>query len=118
MENNVNIIMVTPNAHHEDNDTYVYGYKLMTTFWNDFIIAEQFGVNAIKETYKRAFTEWKDNYKYLTELVMVLNWRSWICWKHNDEYMELYSDLYYEADEYACTNLKGEELNYYFITTD
>lgn len=36
-------------------------------------IADRFGVNGIKSTFTRAFREWKDNYKYLTELSMVLN---------------------------------------------
>ena len=51
------------------------GYKPITTFWQDFSIADNFGVKAVKDTYKRAFSEWKTNYKYLTELVMVLNWK-------------------------------------------
>ena len=49
------------------------GYKPMTTFWQDFSIADAFGVAAVEDTFKRAFNEWKGNYKYLTELVMVLN---------------------------------------------
>lgn len=49
------------------------GYKPMTTFWQDFSIADAFGIAAVVDTFKRAFKEWKDNYKYLTELVMVLN---------------------------------------------
>ena len=48
------------------------GYELQTTFWNDFSIADRFGIEAINDTYKRAFSEWKDNYKYLTELILVL----------------------------------------------
>lgn len=51
----------------------VFGYETFTTFFEDFTIAEYFGVNAIKDTYNRAFNEWKNDYKYLTELVMVLN---------------------------------------------
>ena len=30
-----------------------------TTFWQDFSIADAFGVAAIKDTFKRAFAEWK-----------------------------------------------------------
>lgn len=94
------------------------GYKQITTFFEDFSIADNFGINAIKDTYKRAFAEWKSDYKYLTELVMVLNWK---CWEHNETneaYSELYSDLYYEANDYALDNLKGEELDYFYHTTD
>lgn len=94
------------------------GYKQITTFFEDFSIADNFGISAIKDTYKRAFEEWKKDYKYLTELVMVLNWK---CWQHhekNEAYSELYSDLFYEAREYAFDNLKGEELTYFIRTTD
>ena len=49
------------------------GYKPMTTFWQDFSIADAFGVAAVEDTFKRAFNEWKGNYRYLTELVMILN---------------------------------------------
>lgn len=53
------------------------GYELQTTFWNDFSIADQFGLSAVQDTFNRAFEEWKENYKYLTELVLVLNHKIW-----------------------------------------
>ena len=51
------------------------GYTQITTFFEDFSIADHFGIAAIRDTYKRAFNEWKNDYKYLTELVLVLNWK-------------------------------------------
>lgn len=95
----------------------VTGYKPITTFWQDFSIADLFGTSAILDTYKRAFEEWKDDYKYLTELVMVLNWKSWQ-YEDKPELCKLYSDLYYKTDNYALDNLKGAEKQYYFNTTD
>lgn len=93
--------------------------QFTTTFWTDFRIADAFGVSAIKDTYKRAFKEWKKEYKYLTDLVMVLNHSCWYWYDMgNQKLSELYSDLYYEAHEYACTHLKGDELRYYLETTD
>lgn len=93
--------------------------KFTTTFWEDFSIADAFGIRAIKDTYKRAFKEWKTDYRYLTDLVMVLNHK---CWQHyevgNEEYSRLYSDLFYKAQEYAYDNLKGEELSYFIRVTD
>ena len=53
------------------------GYELQTTFWEDFSIADRFGLSAIQDTFKRAFEEWKNNYKYLTELILVLNHKIW-----------------------------------------
>lgn len=94
------------------------GYETITTFGNDFDIAEHFGADAIRDTFDRAFNEWKSDYKYLTELVMILNWKIWQHYEHNDEYAEIYNELYRKADLYAIENLKGEELNYFYSTTD
>lgn len=94
------------------------GYKPMTTFYEDFSIADMFGASAIKDTYKRAFMEWKSDYKYLTELIMVLNWKIHEHYGVNDEYAELYNDLWLQSDEWAYENLKDEALDYYFATTD
>ena len=97
----------------------ITGYKPKTTFYSDFTIADAFGAAAIKDTYKRAFKCWKNNIEYLTELVMVLNWK---CWEHhnrgNERYMELYRDLYWKADEWAKDNLTGDDLTYYYETLD
>ena len=93
------------------------GYEPKTTFWSDFSIADRFGVNAIKDTYMRAFNEWKNEYEYLTELVMVLNHKSWQ-FANNDELCELYAELYYQTLNYAYDNLKGEELSYFLEVTD
>ena len=65
------------------------GYKPKTTFYTDFSIAEWFGIDAVKDTYERAFKEWKSDYIYLTELAMCLNWKSWEHSQKNKEFMEL-----------------------------
>ena len=97
----------------------MFGYKQITTFFQDFSIADKFGVEAIKDTFKRAFRDWKNDYKYLTELVMVLNWKLWIWYQRdNTEYSELYEDLWTQADNYAMKHLKGSELDYFLKITD
>lgn len=94
------------------------GYKPITTFYEDFSIADAFGPSAIKDTYKRAFRAWKKDHKYLTELVMVLNWKIWEHNGHNEVYARLYNELWEEADAWAMDNLKSEELSYFISTTD
>lgn len=94
------------------------GYKPITTFYTDFSIADGFGVAAIKDTYERAMKHWKSDYKYLTELVMVLNWKIWEHHGHNDRYAKLYDELWTKADIYAQENLEGDELSYFYRTTD
>ena len=99
------------------------GYTPITTFWDDFSIAEPFGRQAIEDTAKRAFDEWKDNYKYLTELIMVINHKSWEHAEHNNSALaELYSNLYYRYDEkaikYISIHHPESALTYYFKTLD
>lgn len=94
------------------------GYKPLTTFYMDFSIADAFGLDAIKDTFKRAFEEWKGEYKYLTELVMVLNWKIFEHYERDEAKAKLYNDLWEAADAYAMENLKGEELTYFLQTTD
>lgn len=94
-------------------------YEYKTTFWNDFTIADKFGLDAIQDTFNRAFNEWKTDYVYLTDLVMVLNHKLWEHYEAgNNDFAVLYDKLWKEADEYACENLKGKEAEYYFNVTD
>ena len=81
----------------------ITGYKPITTFWQDFSIADK---------------EWKTDYMYLTELVMVLNWKMWQYSKKDFLMYQQYRMLFEKADEYAMNNLKGKELSYYITTTD
>lgn len=90
-----------------------------TTFFEDFTIADKFGKDAIIDTYMRAFKSWHNDYKYLTELVIALNWK---IWQHYDNWDEdtarLYQDLWERCDWYAMDYLKWSEFNYYLRETD
>ena len=93
-------------------------YEFKTTFWQDFTIADKFGINAIKDTYNRAFNEWKNNYIYLTELVLVLNWKIWDWYEKDTNIARTYNDLWEKAENYGYDNLKGDELSYFIRTLD
>ena len=89
------------------------------TFFMDFSIADVFGANAVKDTYKRAFNEWKDNYKMLTALVVTLNHKIWQHYEaKNNELASVYNELWEKADQYACDTLKDEALEYFLEVTD
>ena len=94
------------------------GYVPKTTFYTDFSIADQYGTSAIQDTFELAFNEWKTDVEYLTELVMVLNWKIWRWYEKNNDYAELYNKLWQQSDQYCMDNLKGEDLEYYIQTTD
>lgn len=91
-----------------------------TTFYQDFSIADAFGIEAIEDTYKRAFNEWKQDYQYLTSLVMTLNLKIFEHYEKSgeSEITLLYDRLWQEADTYAMDNLEGEELSYFLRETD
>ena len=93
--------------------------RVETTFNMDFAIADRFGVNAVKDTFNRAFKEWKNDAQYLTELVMVLNHRCWYWYDAGKMALsKVYSDLFYKAQVYAYDHLKGEELKFFLEVTD
>lgn len=99
-------------------DEIGYG-KLLTTFDTDFSIADCFGEVSIKDTYNRALEYAKTNYKYLTELVLILNWTLWFHYeKGNQKLAKLYNSLWEKTQNYAFDTLKGDELKYFIHTTD
>ena len=92
------------------------GYEPKTTFYTDFSIADMFGEDGVRDTYRRSFKNWHNNTEYITELAMVMSWKSF---EHeHDPLCKVYCELYHEVDNWCCENLKGDDLSYYFNTTD
>lgn len=114
------------------------GYEPKTTFWQDFSIADAFGLDAIRDTFDRAFSEWKNNVTYVTELSLVLNHKGCFYYSVFEHYNDkknkteqderaerifayissLYFELYEQVHEYCKENLTGEDGEYYFRITD
>ena len=94
------------------------GYKPISTFYTDFSIADKFGLEAIQDTYNRVFEGWKSQYKYITELSLVLNWKCFRWYNVNNDYSRLYESLWKIVDNWCFENLKDEELEYYMEITD
>lgn len=114
-------------------------YNLQTTFASDFDIANRFAVSKlnpepIRDTWQRAFNEWRRDIIYLTDLAIVTNWMSWVMYDNfqkaqqagNDSAAEffkqageLYADYYYQCRDYAYSDaFTEEEQHYYFECTD
>jgi len=97
------------------------GYTQLTTAFNDFSIAEKFGINAIKDTFKNLVDYCTTDYKYLTELEIVTNKK---CWKKyfdgEEELSALYSEMYYKVRDmfYEMFGEDEEKSNYHFELTD
>lgn len=100
----------------------ITGYKPITTYFEDFSIAENFGTKAIIDTYntakKELATDFLGNYKELTELVMALNWKIWQHYQNNEKVARTYNTLWQELDGIAQNELTGEALTYFYNTTD
>ena len=94
------------------------GYQMTTTFFEDFKIAEAFGLDAVEDTFNNAFKNWKTNYIFLTELSIVMSNNSIAHYDTNKELSKLYTKLYYRVDSYCMDNLKNDALDFYLRTTD
>jgi hypothetical protein len=93
--------------------------EFSTTFKSDFTIADRFGVAAVKDTFNRAFKEWKTDYRYLTDLVLVLNHKIWEHYGVGRKVLAtIYDGLWRQVDDYARDNLKGDELHYFYRKID
>ncbi len=93
-------------------------YKFESTFWEEFSIAEDYGAEGVKEHYDLVFEQWKDNLKFLTELVLVLNIKIFIWFGVDDTIGKTYDQLWKETDQYALDTLTGNDLHYYLSTLD
>ena len=94
-------------------------YECQTTFWEDFSIAERFGAEAVRDTYKRAKAEWERDRVYGTELGVVLNHKCWYWYEEkNTKLSQLYAGLWEEYHGWVFDNWKGEDLGYYLGVVD
>ena len=104
-------------------------YKRKTTYTSDFSIAEWCvpveGMNAIASTLRNALTNWRDNVEWFTEIMLVVNMKSWEhAARHNNNYGRMYSDLYYMIrdlyfDWFAEDNKQHDEaMDYYYQYVD
>ena len=99
------------------------GYTPVTTFWEDFSIADAFvGVekSPIEDTFKRALIYARTDYKYMTELVLVMNHKIWQ-WYSVDVTRGILYDRLWRAAEAAFFEIwedDEEAVHYYYETTD
>lgn len=87
-------------------------------FMMDFNIADRFGEGAIRDTYKRAFSEWKDNVQYFASLVMTLNHKIWMWYEKDEKIARVYDELWKKAHNFGSGHFKGEDAKYYFTFLD
>lgn len=106
----------------------LYDPDFSTTFMMDYAIADRFGPDAVRDTYRRAFDAWKDDVRYMADMVIVLNQRCWMWYakyersgdERAEEFSRLYAALYHRANDYCYGRWEygTEEAEYYFRMTD
>lgn len=84
-------------------------WRTRSTFWDDFTLGEVYGgMVGVKDTWRRAFREWRDDAKYLCELAVAVNHKCWWWYERAEagderaeELSRYYADRYHEAMAYA-----------------
>ena len=92
-------------------------------FWAAFTDAEETGNMTVITIASILYQRWRDEIHELTDLVMVINHKSWEHYRNgNNGFQELYTDLYYEYYEKAINYLESKkrdsELSYFIRTLD
>lgn len=94
------------------------GNEVKTTFWEDFRQQSDLAFQLFRTRSIVLSKSGKEDYEFLTELVLVLNHKIWQYHEKRPEFAELYNTLWEQTDQYAMENLKDEELSYFFDVTD
>lgn len=92
-----------------------------TTFFADLYVAYATGgAKAIEDTYKRSMKSYKNNVKYLTELVVSLNHLLWMLHDRVGECpsTRLLHDLFYKCRNHCLENFKGDDLDFFSMVID
>ena len=117
----------TYSAGMEDWCKTKYPNELNYTFCMDFAIADWYGAKDVNETYENVKASWLGDYKAWTEVVIAL---SMLSFAHDqlrkqgfdgrDEFIRLYSDLYYKAKDDFYDKYEGNEVacDWFFEMTD
>lgn len=105
-------------AHEEKIFERFYERERLTTFYSDLSIAEWYGRDSIKDTFKRVVKYWKGDVKMFTEFVICLNMKIWEHYELGCYYENLYTELWGKACNIAMKTYKGEDLNYFLTMTD
>lgn len=91
------------------------GYEPTTTLYTDFSEADEAGPDAIRKLFTKAFRKGKQDYKYLSELVLVLWWKAREHYEDREKW-PVYRDLHFKAWNYCEETLCGEEYDFYAKT--
>jgi hypothetical protein len=94
------------------------GKERKTTFFADLSIAECYGVDGVKDTYRNVMKSWGDDLEFMCEWVIALNQKIWQHHQSNPDLGKLYDELWRKADEYCMDKFEGDDLTAYLKYVD
>lgn len=94
------------------------GKERKTTLFSDLSIAECYGIDSVKKTYKEVMRSWGNNLEFMCEWVIALNQKIWQHYNNNRELASVYDELWRKADEWCINHFKGEDLQRYYEYID
>lgn len=107
-------------AKKQANFNYTFVYDFASADWCS-------GVEGVKKTYIEVRKHWRHNYEAFTEVAMSLNMLAWANAQlqrqgieDRQEYVKLYSEMYYQARDDFYDTFEGDETacRYFFEMTD
>lgn len=101
----INKLVIPPSEEDLSRDTYGFSERLKK--------AEESSYEQVVNEVCNIFQQVKDDYKKLTDFVIILNYRT-----YGDIYPHAYYMMYHKFAQYAEVHLKGKELQYYYKETD
>ena len=95
-------------------------YRSQTDLYDEYSIAETQNAKSVQTLFRDTFELAKGDYKYLTELVMVLSHKMWYWYEINPSgsMVSAYSKCFEKAHNWALTHLNSDEIRYYKEVTD
>lgn len=105
------------------------GGQPRTTLWQDFAIANAYGIPSIKDTFDKVMKEWGKDIDFMIELVFCVNTFSWAYWSRfqksgktlDKQISQLYADYYGKVQDHVYgedSPFTKEEQSKYFEITD
>ena len=92
--------------------------RTRSAFASDFGIADPFGRPAVKDTFKRAFDEWKNSPEMMAEMCVTLNLAVNRYYGLDDEWYEMYLSLFEKAYNWCLDHYKGDDFDKWFEIVD
>jgi len=91
------------------------GYQPLTLFYTDFSVSEDYGADAVQETFEYCFQmAISSGIAPLTELVLVLMCKAEEVSENDAALAKIYEGFWKKVDDYVCDNFKGYKLYHYY----